>query len=270
MTEEQVVAESTPAEETEVQAELPLEAELQAETKEPDQEASAETKNTETPGPIPYDRFKEVNEQAKQFKEAAEELDKLKQSQDYQGYKALKQKLDEDQAYAQWFVEQHQKSAWQGQQADPYADYPEEIAGPLRKTQMLEAQVQQLQAVTQNQQQEGVFNQYRAALSEKTKDMPEHWKGYVERRALEIGRQMNPNALATYDEKLVNNVFETVSQEVEAIRRAERGSYVVEKKNDKLPVSSSGSGTPGQVSQKPQTAEDRSQLAEDLLKAALE
>jgi len=264
MAEEQVVAESTPADELAAPAQL-------EEVNEPTEEAApAEAKNTETPGPIPYERFKEVNEQAKQFKEAYEELNQLKASQDWAGFQALKNKLDQDQAYAQWFVEQHQRAAWIAQQQeDPYAQYPEEIAGPLRKTQMLEQTVQQLIAENLSQKQQSVFQQYRSTLAEKTKGLPEHWRGYVERRALELGGQMNPNALAQFDPKLIDHVYESVSQEVEAIRRAERGSYVTEKKNDKLPVSSSGSGVPGQTVQKPQTAEDRQRMAEELLKAAL-
>jgi len=225
-------------------------------------QSSAETKKTE-PGPIPYNRFKEVND----------ELKSLKESQDWQGYTKLKQALESDPRFSEYFTKTissfYNNTGNKPEEVeDLYSEYPEEIAEPLRKTKQLEETVQNLTNYLANQKQEVVFNQYKSSFNEKMKDVPEHWRAFVEKRAYEIGGSINKNALAQYDNTLVDKVWEMVNKEIETIRRSERESYINEKKNDKLPVSSKGPA--GNVNRIPQTENERTQLVEELLKASLE
>lgn len=228
----------------------------------PKEAPAAEPQNTDKP-PTGYVPLQALHE-------AREQLKSLKESQDWKGYSRLKEALDSDPNFAKHFIESVQGYYTKAQQPkeDPYDQYPTEIAEPLRKTQVLEQTVQQLSQTLQQQQTQAVFQQYKASFSEKMKDVPQHWRGYYEKRAYEIGNELNPNALQGFDLQLVEKAYEMVHQEVEGIRRAERGSYVVEKKNDKLPASPSG-GSAGQTIQKLSSGEDRTRMVEELLKASL-
>jgi hypothetical protein len=229
----------------------------------PQEAPTAESQNTDKP-PVGYVPLQALHE-------AREQLKGLKESQDWKGYSRLKEALDSDPNFAQHFMQSVQSYYQQQNQPvkDPYAEYPQEIAEPLRKTMALEQTVQQLVGTIQQQQTQAVMSNYKADLTAKLADVPDHWKPYYEKRAYEIGAQLNPQALQSYDPALVAQAYDAVQAEVESIRRAERGSYVTEKKNDKLPASSSATGQAGQTISRPNGTEDRSRIVEDLLKASL-
>lgn len=229
----------------------------------PTQEATpAEAQKTETqePGPIPYARFKEVNEQLKS----------LKDSQDWQGYQKLKEFIDKDPAFAQHFVQSVNGYFTKTPEAkpDPYAAYPAEIAEPLRKTQVLEQAVQTLMQQNQYQQAQAVYSQYMNRFNEKATEMkiPDHWKDLYKAQVEQEAGKLNPNALSGYDQKILDSAFEAVHNRFEQIRRAERGIYVKEKTNDQVPASSRGA--PATTTQGPlKNNEQRTSMVLELLKA---
>lgn len=217
--------------------------------------------------------------------EAREQLKSLKDSQDWRSYQELKTRLEADPNYsyylsqlaqlydpsrAQDLVQQLNQLRQQGIK-DPYANYPQEIAEPLRKTQMLEQTVQQLLVQNQAQQQQTTYNQYVGQLNTKLTEakVPEHWKSYYTEKAHELAAKLNPHALSAYDQKLIEQVFEQVDQQVKAIQRAERGSYVVDKTKDVTPASTSSTGVASKSTPRLVTQEQRSNLAAELLKASL-
>ncbi|MBP7209572.1 MAG: hypothetical protein KBA02_00085 [Paludibacteraceae bacterium] len=253
----QDVAGSSPEQELQAPAQQDVKPEVQT------QDTTAESKNTEKPpaGYVPLQALHEAREQLK-------ELKALQDSQDWKAYQALKNKMETDANFSQFLTQRIQDyvSGLTQQEKDALADYPAEIAEPLRKTQMLEAQVQQLLQATQAQRTEAVLQQYKSAFAERIKDVPSHWKSYYEKRAYEIGGQLNPNALNSFDGELVKNAFEAVDQEVKAIQRAERGMYVTDKTKDNLPPSTSSTGVPGQTVSKPTNEYERARAIEELLK----
>jgi hypothetical protein len=224
------------------------------------QEPSAETKNTDKP-PAGYVPLQALHE-------AREQLKALKESQDWKAYTLLKERMDADPAFSGHLTKSIQDflSGMNQQEKDALADYPAEIAEPLRKAQMLESQVQQLLQATQTQRTEAVFQQYKSALSEKLKDVPAHWKSLYEQKVLQVGGQLNPNALNAYDAELVSKAFDMVDQEFKAIQRAERSMYVTDKTKDNLPPSTSSTGVPGQSVNKPSNEYERARLIEELMK----
>lgn len=215
--------------------------------------------------------------------EARDQLKSLKESQDWRAYQELKTRLDADANYANYLATAASKYDAQNAQLliqqlqqlqlqnkpDPYANYPQEIAEPLRKTQMLEQTVQQLLVQNQVQQQQTTYNQYLNRLNEKLTEskVPEHWKSYYNEKAHEIAAKINPNALSGYDAKLIDQVFSQIDQQVKQIQRAERGSYVVDKSRDVTPASTSSTGTAPRVNQTFRTPEAKANMITEMLRA---
>src|SRR5260221_3686832 len=180
--------------------------------------------------------------------EAREKLKAHESSQDWRAYQELKNRLDTDPSYAnylataaskyekenaQLLIQQLQQMQLQ-QKPDPYANYPQEIAEPLRKTQMLEQTVQQLLLQNQTQAYTSNYNQYLNRLNQKLTEtkVPEHWKSFYNDKAHELAVKINQNVLSSYDAKLIDQVFDQIDQQARAIQRAERGSYVSDKAQD--------------------------------------
>ena len=233
------------------------------------------TSNEEKPpkGYVPLAALHEAREQLKAFRE----------SEDWKKYQELKNVLDSDPNYAQYLstaasrydkqnaqllIQQLQQLQLQGR-PDPYANYPQEIAEPLRKTQVLEQTVQQLLQQNQYQQQQAVYNQYVGRLNEKLSEhkVPEHWKTFYTEKAHEIAAKLNPAALSGYDARLIDQVYDQIDQQVKAIQRAERGAYVVDKSKDVTPTSTSATGVAPKVNQRFGTQESRANMVAELLKA---
>ncbi len=229
---------------------------------------SPETLNTEQARPheeaIPYARFKEVNDQLKS----------LKDSQDWRGYQTLKDTLDSDPTFAQYFTQAvtdyYTKKQTPTPEKDPYADYPAEIAEPLRKTQVLEQTVQQLLQQNQMQQAQTVYSQYLGNFNQKLTEakIPDHWKDFYRQEVEAQAAKLNPNALYQYDASLVNRAFEAAQARIEGIRRAERGLYVTDKQKDQVPASSAGS-PPLATSRPLNSGEDRAAMVAELLRAGM-
>src|SRR5882724_10006011 len=210
---------------------------------------------TETPGPIPYERFKEVNDQLKDLKA-------LKDSQDWQGYQKLKDQLATDPKFAAHFINSINSfytPPQQTQKPDPYAEFPKELAEPLRKTEVLEQAVQTLMYENQVQKAQGLYQQYSSRLNEKLTSVPEHWRDFYREQVEMAAARINPNALANYDQTLVDKAFEQIHQRAIQIQRAERGSYVSDKRQDKAPVSSSGAA-PMQTQKSTSNQDERAAL----------
>ncbi len=215
---------------------------------------------------VPYARFQEVNGKLKD----------LQESQDWLGYQRLKEALDNDSGFADHFVktvqgyynqaQQQQKQ----QQPDPLAQYPQEIADPLRKTAILEQQVQALVYQNQVAHQSAVYQQYMGRFNEKVSSLnvPEPWKNYYQRQVETQVSRMNPNALTGYDQTLLDKAFDAVDQEAKALQRSQLSSYVAEKKNNQTPASTSASGSPGRVQPQMRTQDERVSLVAEMLKAA--
>lgn len=228
---------------------------------------STETLNTGAERPheqaIPYARFKEVNDQLKS----------LKESQDWRGYQTLKDALDGDPNFAQHFT-QAVTNYYTKQKAepekDPYADYPPEIAEPLRKTQVLEQTVQQLLQQNQMQQAQTVYTQYLGHFNQKVTEakVPDHWKDFYRQEVEAQAAKLNPNALYQYDQGLIDRAWEAAQARIEGIRRSERSLYVTDKTKDQVPASSAGS-PPLAASRPVTTGEDRAAMVAELLRAGL-
>lgn len=71
-----------------------------------------EAKNTDTPGPVPYDRFKAVNDEAKQLKARISELEKAETERTKEQDAAEKKRLKEQQKW-QELAEQHEAKVGQ-------------------------------------------------------------------------------------------------------------------------------------------------------------
>jgi hypothetical protein len=249
------------------------------EAAQPEGDSSLETLNTSTEGEKPPKGYVPLAA----LHEAREKLKSFQDSQDWRSYQELKGRLDSDPSYAQYLstaagrydpqnaqvlIQQLQQLQLQNK-PDPYANYPQEIAEPLRKTQVLEQTVQHLMQQNQYQQQQAVYSQYVGRLNEKLTEhkVPEHWKTFYTEKAHEVAAKLNPSALAGYDARLVDQVYEQIDQQVKAIQRAERGAYVVDKSKDYTPTSTSSTGTAPKVNQRLGSQEHRANMAAELLKA---
>lgn len=232
------------------------------------QESSEETLNTAEAKPheeaIPYERFQEVN-----FK-----LKDLQESQDWVGYQKLKETLDNDPAFASHFLQAVQSYYQQQQQPpvpqkDPYAEYPSEIADPLRKISLLEQQNQYLMSQSIQNHQAAVGQQYMNRFNEKIASLglSEPWKNFYQQQIVAQAGSMNPNALNQYDQNLLDRAFEAVDQQAKALNRSGIASYITDKSQDKIPASTSATGTPGRVMQKMNGPEDRASMVAELLRA---
>lgn len=216
---------------------------------------------------IPYERFQEVNNRLKE----------LQESEDYIGFQRLKEALDRDAQFADFFqnsvasyFQKLRDGQAQNQSQDPFAQYPKEIADSLRKQAMLEQQVQQL--VTQNQaaQQQANYQQYINRFNEKVDklELSDPWKNFYQQQVALVMSAMNPNALQAYDQALLDKAFQLVDQELKGLQRAERSSYIADKTKDKTPASTSASGSPAQTTTRLRSAEDRASMVAELMKAA--
>lgn len=240
------------------------------------------TSNEEKP-PKGYVPLAAVHEERERNKRLNEQLKSFQESNDWKAYQELKNRLDADPYYAQYLstaagrynpqqaqllIQQLQQLQAQNQ-PDPYANYPQEIAEPLRKTQVLEQTVQQLIQQNQYQQQQAVYSQYVGKLNEKLTEnkVPEHWKTFYTEKAHEVAARLNPNALTGFDARLIDQVYEQIDQQAKAIQRAERGAYVVDKSKDVTPSSTSATGQAPKVNQRFANQETRANMAAELLKA---
>lgn len=232
-----------------------------AETPTPPTEAlkTEEKKHEES---VPYERFNEVNSK----------LRELQESQDWRGYQALKTQLDNDSRFAEHFLRSVNDyyNSNQPQQPDPYAQYPQELAEPLRKTQYLEQAVQNLMYQNQVTHQNSVKSQYENRFNEKigAMNLSDPWKDFYRKSVeMQVG-MINPNALSAFDSALLDKAFELVDQQAKALQRSERGAYVAEKKQDRIPSSTSSTGTPGQTISPIKTYDERSALVAELLRVS--
>jgi len=232
------------------------------------QDSSEGTLNTGEARPheeaIPYERFQEVNTK----------LNDLQKSQDWVGYQKLKETLDNDPAFASHFLQAVQNyyqppQQQQVQQKDPLAEYPQEIAEPLRKIGLLEQQNQYLMNQTVMAHQAAVGQQYVNRFNEKVAslNLSEPWKNFYQQQIVAQAGSMNPNALNQYDQNLLDRAFEAVDQQAKALNRSGIASYITDKTQDKIPASTSATGTPGRMVHKLNGAEDRASMVAELLRA---
>lgn len=214
---------------------------------------------------VPYERFQEVNNK---YSEARQILE----SQEIKAIQQFQQALESDPRLAEQIktaVQSYYAKASQPN-PDPYAQYPQEIADPLRKTHILEQQVQQLVQMQQQAQQQATYQKYIGRFNEKVSAMnlPEPWKNFYQQQVELRAMMMNPNALQGYDQNLIDKAFDMVDREMKALQRTERSQYIADKKNDTIPASTSATGSPAQVGMKLQSTQEKASYLADVLRAA--
>lgn len=218
---------------------------------------------------VSYERFQEVNQK---YKETESQLKQLQEAEDWKAYQQYKNKLQSDPEYARrlWQAEQEYLQGMQQQAPDPYAVYPDEVANPLRQIPALQQQLQQLQSYTQQQQQQAVFNQYASRFNDlfSNAKIEPHWKDYYIKNIQGVVGNINPNALSAYDQKLIDQAFDSVHKEASNLERQIRGNYVNQKMGDITPPSTS-SGAPATRSESLSSTEDRASAFAALLRSSL-
>lgn len=216
---------------------------------------------------VPYDRFQEVIK-------AKQDLENKMSDQEYQDYLLWDRAVKQDPqmgnaikeallAYHQGTQTQQQQNLLQQQQINP--------ADPMYQMQnVLQAQQQQLQYLIQ-QQQQATYKQYESDFNNKLSsiNVPDHWKSVYRSAVEQAVGSLNPNALAAYDQGLIQKAFDNVHKQIDALRRSESASYVKDKSKDNLPASTSGSGATPRVVNATNTADSRRNEFLELLQSQL-
>lgn len=216
---------------------------------------------------VPYDRFQEVVK-------ARQELEEKFKSPDWDGFQKLNSAVQNDPALGNVLMEavaNHYRQLNQqlGQQPLAQQQIPQNPGDPVQQLQgVLQAQEQQLQYLMA-QQQQATYQRYESEFQNKASaaKIPDHWKPIYENAVRQMVGSMNPNALMQYDGNLISKAFDQVHQQVQALQRAERTSYVADKTKDNMPPSTSGAGATPRVVSGDNSAEARKAEFLELLMA---
>lgn len=199
------------------------------------QEPSAETLNAENEnrGPIPYERFKEVNDKYQELNTKYPELEKQAQEyesrkQEYANYQKLDEVLNQNpqvlEAFEKALAEINQQGQ-AGQEIDPYTN------------QALQAANQALQT-----SQNIVLSNYKNDLSAfvESEGIPEDLAPVVEILATQAMGRYNKNPLAAYDKVSAQKALADVKKFCDAVYNSRQAQYTKQKQSTETPPNNSG------------------------------
>lgn len=186
---------------------------------------SPATLNPTEPQPnqhVPYERFKEVNESAKQYKERLAAYEAKKQV--YTVYEQLDEALKNDPALAEDVKKVLEKKFGRQEQAQQNSQAQQQ------------PQVTDYQRVTYDR----YVDDFNRIMD--TEKIPDEYRQKIFSLLVQEAGQVNPTALNSYDRGLVTKAFDSIKPMFAGIKQQERETYVQQKKNDAVPASASGQG----------------------------
>lgn len=210
----------------------------------PGEEQSAETLNTdaepENESHVPYNRFKEVNEERKRYKEEIEAMAELKQ---------FSEALEKDPELAKKLEEAIQEYSGMNEEQAVLPD---------------EDRIAKLESRLQSKEQEEIFKSYQSEFKDLVKDVPETQKEILFTLTSSIAATMHKDPYTQHVPGLVENAYKKAKEQVDKIVKTGQAELVDEKISDSVPTSVTGSPVKEDV--KLENQEDRSRVLSNMLK----